>query len=331
MISSIVEVKPLKSETIVSFILSVDEFKDEMRAYFNNNIYSDYQIIEIEEEQKEEYVNKIRDDAYFNEGSYIILTNTRAYLLEKNINEVKRFFFTSFHAECIEILSWRIVPLHDNHINNHLNIHNYINNNKLKSFSMNLIKSNSKISIVGARTTGKTTMINSILDHILATMNHENRQEFLQNTIIISSSDKEEKHYSAKYDGIKVLYRYDRKIIDSYIQKGDGAIIMDNCINGKKWINSGLFNCINSNKLFILASQYPYYNETFSNKFTHKFIIPKSYQNPKSNYNLKKLFSFDQAVFVDYDSFINNINKLNELDALVITGNTLFFYVPQNN
>lgn len=81
---------------------------------------------------------------------------------------------------------------------------------------------------------GKKTK-RQLVQTLIPILNKENRNDFLENSLVISPTERMDAFYAKKFPGIKVIYTIDDNMIGEYLAKQKGCIIFDDCFRSKKF------------------------------------------------------------------------------------------------
>ncbi len=254
---AIVEEKDSKS--IVKFVNSVDEFKEAVK-----NRYPEAIVLE------NVTTDELEKQSQFDVGIYLLVSDNKIKLVDKSIYLSKGYLYNSECQKTTLISTCELVNCLVN-IKRKTKL-DYIKSN-IKSFDLTRINDNSRISIIGGKGSGKSTIIANILNQ------HDNK--FRSNTLIVSPCEKVTQYYRNKCPYAKVIYEMDDEIINDYLHNGrNGAIVFDDCIKitNYKVVMDAILNREICNKMIIVSYKDP-------------FVIP-----PSTRRNLDYVFLVNQTL-----------------------------------
>jgi len=172
-----------------------------------------------------------------------------------------------------------------------------------------------KMLFIGKRGCGKTYTISHFLDKY--------KEEFIENSLVISSSEKYAPQYSIKYPNAKILFEYNEDQVKEYLEKTKdmpGAIVLDDCVYGQK-ITEGsfLYNLIvyseTYNKKLFMSMQFPLgLSPELRTSFDYVFLFGDNVVS-----NQKRLYNHYAGMFPSFNLFrANFVNLTNDFSCMVV-------------
>ncbi|QKF93472.1 VV A32-like packaging ATPase [Fadolivirus algeromassiliense] len=226
---------------------------------------------------------------------------------------------------------------------------------EFKKLDLNNMLDNSKICLVGKRGSGKSWIIRDILNKI------NTNDQFLENTLIISKTEKMNPFYKKHFPNAKVICEYNSEAISDYLfdqevrideskkrldQTGiyipsDGCVILDDCIGSKgSWMNDKsllelFYNARHYNTTFIITMQFPLgIKPELRLQFDYVFLLSEDFYS-----NQKRLYDHYAGMFPTFETFRDTFLQLTEdYNAMVISNcsgcvsltDKLFYYKANN-
>jgi hypothetical protein len=168
---------------------------------------------------------------------------------------------------------------------------------QISEFKLEKMNEYPNILIIGVRGCGKRQLISSILTNLSTSV------EFIQNTTIISGTDKLNKYFSEKFPKAKISYEYQDDIITNQFNTKPGCIISHDVIGGSKKPDNNIMHFLGNSRHYkkscIMSIQSPLsLGPDVRSNFDYVFIA-----NNSSAINRKKIWENYAGMFETLEVF----------------------------
>lgn len=280
-------------EKIIGYVDSPDDFFPVIENHIKNIYGSDYKVLETET------VSSIQANDNVIEGCYLLNNNDSIQFLRKTKEISMGYIYNSVIYSTKLLFTWKLLPLDDtlskiNNTNKNSDSQQMATSKfQILKFNFDKITINDSFLIIGGKGNGKK----QIVKNIISTLNKTD--DFIENSLIISSTEKVDPFYSLCYPGAKIIYELDNIIVQEYLNKEKGCIILDDCFTSKNILN---FTC-NSNYYkvpFIITLETPMLIKPIERKlkFDYIFLFENDFMFDKY-----KLYEFYGSIFPTFPIF----------------------------
>ena len=196
------------------------------------------------------------------ENKYLLIGDEEINLVEKYKNVHNGYIFnsTEYHTQIVS--SWRLIKIKKSLANDIF--YETLDLDKVKHlpYTMDQLLENTKefhfntmiefpaIFIMVKRSDREIK--NKLIERLVSVLGKENKKEFLENSLVISYTERMAPYYSEKYPEMTIAHNINDDLIGVHLNKQKGCIIFDDCLKSKHYFNfnydSNLFNAILSGR-----------------------------------------------------------------------------------
>jgi hypothetical protein len=290
----------------------------------------------------------------FKPGYYLLINDKQIKLIHKYETIKKGYFYSSKSVDITTLNTWKLLPFDCAQQNAHMydyssefelseTEHEVYNNNSLKYNNLEfqeftLSKEYSSICIIGKRGSGKTLVVQNIIDNLNVS------DKFIENTLIIDPTEQYSKSYGPKYQKAQIHFNYNSTILEEYLAKikslssddfakFSGCVVLDSCLASKStWTKDRsifelLFNCKHYHLTLIMTMQFPMaITPEIRSNFNSVFLL-----NDDFVLNQKKIYEHYGSIFTSFEMFKNSFAQLTkDYGCMVITRKPHTLHVTDN-
>ena len=206
-------------EKIIGYINSEDKFLLLVTKYIMT-MHPTYKL--VESIPLETIKNNNTD---YSEAIYVLNNQNTIQLVQKTKTISEGYVYNSVYYDSKVLYTWKLLPFDD------LLTKTCGTEYNICKFDFEDIKGVPKFLVSAKSGSGKIHLVANMLHYL------NQRDDFIENSLIISPTDRSTRFYSSYFPRAKIIYQYEENIVKEHLANGKGCIVFDDCFSSRAILN----------------------------------------------------------------------------------------------